>query len=66
MSEATPIAAFGWDKRHGLQGRALFLIAIVFSVFQVYTAAFSPLSSQIVRAVHVGFLLLMTFGLFQT
>ena len=42
---------------------ALFWIAIVFSTFQIVTAAFSPLSSSVVRAVHVGFLLLLTFVL---
>ncbi len=42
---------------------ALFWIAIAFSAFQVYTAAFSPLSSQVVRAIHVGFVLLMIFAL---
>ena len=42
---------------------ALFWVAIVFSVFQIITAAFSPLSSSVVRAVHVGFLLLITFVL---
>ncbi|MFO1315556.1 MAG: TRAP transporter permease [Burkholderiales bacterium] len=43
--------------------RAVFWIAIVFSSFQVITAAFSPLSSQVVRAIHVGFVLLMVFVL---
>ena len=42
---------------------ALFWIAIVFSTFQIVTAAFSPLSSSIVRAVHVGFLLVLVFAL---
>jgi TRAP transporter 4TM/12TM fusion protein len=42
---------------------ALFWVAIVFSVFQIVTAAFSPLSSSVVRAVHVGFLLVVTFAL---
>ena len=40
---------------------AVFWVALVFSSFQVITAAFSPLSSQVVRAVHVGFVLLMIF-----
>ncbi len=31
---------------------ALFWVAIAFSVFQIVTAAFSPLSSSVVRAVH--------------
>ncbi len=42
---------------------ALFWVAIVFSTFQIITAAFSPLSSSIVRAVHVGFLLWVVFVL---
>jgi len=43
--------------------RAVFWIAIAFSSFQVVTAAFSPLSSQVVRAIHVGFVLLMVYAL---
>ena len=43
---------------------ALFWVAVVFSVFQIVTAAFSPLSSPVVRAVHVGFLLLVTYVLY--
>ncbi len=43
---------------------ALFWVAIAFSVFQIITAAFSPLSSSVVRAVHVGFLLVLTFVLY--
>ncbi len=46
----------------GLRG-AIFWIALAFSAFQIYTAAFSPLSSQVVRAIHVGFVLLMVFAL---
>ena len=42
---------------------ALFWVAVAFSVFQIVTAAFSPLSSTVVRAVHVGFLLLLTFAM---
>ena len=41
----------------------LFWIAVAFSLFQIVTAAFSPLSSAVVRAVHLGFLLLLTFVL---
>lgn len=52
----------GWGN--GLPGQLLFGIALAFSAFQLWTAAFSPLPSQIVRAVHVGFLLLVAFGLF--
>jgi len=42
---------------------AIFWIALAFSSFQLITAAFSPLSSQVVRAVHVGFVLLLIFAL---
>lgn len=42
-------------------GRPLFWIAVAFSSFQLITAAYSPLPSLIVRAIHVGFLLLMVY-----
>jgi TRAP transporter 4TM/12TM fusion protein len=45
---------------------AIFAIAVVFSSFQIYTAAYSPLASQIVRALHVGFVLLLVFSLHPT
>jgi TRAP transporter 4TM/12TM fusion protein len=44
--------------------RGVYAVAIAFSTFQIVTAAFAPLSSPVVRAIHVGFLLLMTFTLF--
>jgi len=47
----------------GLGGRLTFLIAVAFSLFQVWTAALAPLPSQIVRSVHVGFLMLLMFAL---
>ncbi|WP_139789197.1 TRAP transporter permease [Pseudaminobacter manganicus] len=47
----------------GLAGKLAFLIAVAFSVFQLYTAAYGNLPSQVVRAMHVGFLLLLGFGL---
>ena len=40
----------------------LFYVAILFSIFQLVTAAFSPLSSQVVRAIHVGFLMLVVYA----
>jgi TRAP transporter 4TM/12TM fusion protein len=43
--------------------RPLFWIAIAFCTFQIVTAAYSPLPSQIVRAIHVGFLVLTVFGI---
>ena len=43
--------------------RAIFWIALAFSCFQLVTAAFSPLSSQVVRTVHVGFVLLLVYAI---
>jgi TRAP transporter 4TM/12TM fusion protein len=46
------------------EGRLLFWIAVVFSAFQIATAAhLFDLPSQVQRACHVGFLLLLTFPL---
>ena len=47
-------------------GKVVFWIAVCFSAFQVYTAAFSPISSQVTRAIHVGFVLLMVYALVPT
>jgi TRAP transporter 4TM/12TM fusion protein len=54
----------GWGT--DFEGRALFWIAVAFSAFQLITAMFSPLASQIVRSVHVGFLMLVVFGVTAT
>jgi TRAP transporter 4TM/12TM fusion protein len=46
------------------EGRLLFWLALTFSVFQIATAAhIVDFASQIVRAIHVGFLMLLTFPL---
>ncbi|MEM5472250.1 TRAP transporter permease [Hoeflea sp. AS60] len=46
------------------EGRLLFWIALAFSVFQIATAAhIVDFASQVVRAIHVGFLMLLTFPL---
>ncbi len=47
----------------GIAGRIAFLIAVAFSTFQIYVAAYGSLPSQVVRAMHVGFLLLLGFVL---
>ncbi|MGU9807007.1 UNVERIFIED_CONTAM: TRAP transporter permease [Pseudomonas sp. CM11] len=55
------------EIQHGLPSdprdwpKTLFYVALLFSVFQIITAAFSPISSQVLRAVHVGFLLWVVF-----
>jgi TRAP transporter 4TM/12TM fusion protein len=41
--------------------KTLFYVALLFSIFQIITAAFHPVSSQVLRAVHVGFLLLLVY-----
>ncbi|WP_435259548.1 TRAP transporter permease [Thioclava sp. FR2] len=47
-----------------LEGRALFWIAVVFSVFQILTAAhLVDFASQVTRSFHVGFLMLLGFPL---
>jgi TRAP transporter 4TM/12TM fusion protein len=58
-----PVSDADADLQHGTFKftPAVFAVAVTFSTFQIVTAAFSPLSSTVVRAVHVGFLLLMTF-----
>lgn len=47
----------------GITGHIAFWIAFTFSVFQIWVAAYGSLASQIVRAMHVGFLLLLGFAL---
>ncbi|MBL8805613.1 MAG: TRAP transporter permease [Rhodospirillales bacterium] len=49
----------------GTAGHVTYWMGVVFSLFQVYTSAFNPLSSIIVRSVHVGFLMFMVFMLFR-
>ena len=46
----------------GSTGAVAFWIAVAFSAFQIWTAAYGTLPSQVVRAMHVGFLLLLGFG----
>ena len=51
----------GWGDGPG--ARLLKLFAIVFSVFQIWTAAYASLPSEVVRSLHVGFLMTLLFGL---
>ena len=51
----------------GTGGRILFWIAVVFSAFQILTAAhLIDMTSQVSRALHVGFLMLLGFPLLAT
>ncbi|MET4042792.1 TRAP transporter permease [Bradyrhizobium sp. RT6a] len=47
----------------GWWGALAYWSGIAFATFQLYVAAFNYLPSQVVRGVHVGFLILLTFGL---
>lgn len=47
----------------GIAGKVAFAIAVAFSAFQIYVAAYGSIPSQVVRAMHVGFLLLLGFAL---
>jgi TRAP transporter 4TM/12TM fusion protein len=40
-----------------------YVVAVAFAIFQLVIAAWNVLPSQVVRGVHVGFLILLTFGL---
>jgi TRAP transporter 4TM/12TM fusion protein len=51
---------------HGFAGKVVFWMGVIFSLFQIYTAAFNPISSIIVRSVHVGFVLFLVFLLFRS
>ena len=59
-----------WDEQAhqrqltGVRSTIIGGAALAFSLYQLYTAAFNPLSSLVMRSLHVGFLLLLTFLLF--
>ncbi len=48
----------------GLSLRILSSLCLAFSAYQLVVAAFHPLSSLVIRSLHVGFLLAVTFILF--
>ena len=64
QSAEEPIEGLPAGFGEGLPGRVAFWIAVTFSLFQLWTAAYGALPSQVVRAMHVGFLLLLGFALF--
>ncbi len=47
----------------GMKGTILFGIAIAFSVYQLFVSTYAILPSQVIRALHVGFLCLIAGGL---
>ncbi len=52
------------DIEHVPLRGAAFWVAVLFSCFQIWTAAFQPFSSQVVRAIHVGFVIWMVLILY--
>ena len=62
-SAEEPIEGLPAGFGEGITGRIAFWIAFAFTLFQLWTAAYGTLASQIVRAMHVGFLLLLGFVL---
>ena len=60
------------DVEHGLPagfgrgriGLLLFAIALIFSAFQIAVSLYAALPAQVIRAVHVGFLILLSAGLY--
>ena len=43
---------------------AIFWIAILFSSYQLWMASFHPLSSLVIRSIHVGFVLLLIYAVY--
>jgi TRAP transporter 4TM/12TM fusion protein len=64
VAQANPHDPLAAGFPPNIQGRILFWIAVAFSTFQILTAAhLLDMPSQIVRALHVGFLMLLGFPL---
>ncbi|MDB5763109.1 MAG: transporter permease [Herminiimonas sp.] len=51
-------------KLGGAALKVLIALALCFSTYQLIVAAFHPLSSLVIRSLHVGFLLMITFLLY--
>ena len=62
-AEATIVEGLPPGFGAGLTGKIAFGIAVAFSAFQLFVAAYGTLPSQVQRAMHVGFLLLLGFAL---
>lgn len=63
MASADELSHHPEETQSRFAQRLIYAIAVSFSAFQIWTAAFSPLPSLIVRSMHVGFLLLLIFAL---
>lgn len=64
-SDAGVVGAYEHQRRPpGIPWRAIAAIALAFSAWQIYNAAFSPVSSIVLRSTHVAFLLLLAFAIY--
>jgi TRAP transporter 4TM/12TM fusion protein len=64
-SKGAEFSEHGVQRRlEGLPLKILIALALAFSTFQLVVAAFHPLSSLVIRSLHVGFLLSLTFLLY--
>ncbi|MDP2824315.1 MAG: TRAP transporter permease [Sulfuritalea sp.] len=64
---AEEISEHGIPRRlGGVALKLLTALTLAFSAFQLMVAAFSPLSSQVTRSLHVGFLLAVAFVLYPS
>jgi TRAP transporter 4TM/12TM fusion protein len=60
------------DVEHGLPrgfgsgtpGRILFCLALVFATFQIFMSLYAALPAEVIRAIHVGFLVSLSGGLY--
>ncbi|MDR1731292.1 MAG: TRAP transporter permease [Synergistaceae bacterium] len=55
---------FGIWEPKGFWKKIVFLIAVTFSCFQLYTAIFGSLAPQLQRSIHLGFALVLAYILF--
>ena len=62
VDKENPGSGHGFLQGHA--AKAVFWVGVAFSLFQIWTATFTPLPTQAVRSIHVGFLLLVTFLMF--
>jgi len=66
MAEATSIAGEQTRRLEGTWGRIVFIIAIAFVLFQLYTAGFHLFPNLIQRSIHLGFAMVLGFLLFPS
>ncbi|MDM7456460.1 MAG: TRAP transporter permease [Tepidimonas sp.] len=64
MSAATDTLTAGTPSHRAVLRGPIFWVALAFAAFQLWMAAFHSLSSQVIRAMHVGFVLWLVFLLY--